>query len=50
MCWMDVISLEYSAVGGTDSVSYGKPTSLAAGSTAMVTIAREFLFPYFSMR
>lgn len=34
--------LEYSAVGDTGSVSYGKPASLAAGSTAMATFAREF--------
>lgn len=33
--------LEYSAVGDTGSVSYGKPASLAARSTAMATFARE---------
>ena len=41
---------EYSAVGDTDSVSYGKPASLTARSTLMVTFAREFSFPYFSMK
>lgn len=33
---------EYSAVGDTGSVSYGKPASLVAGSTTMATFAREF--------
>ena len=42
--------LEYSAVGDTGSVSYGKPASLAARSTAMATFAREWQFPFFSMR
>ena len=42
--------LEYSAVGDTGSVSIGKPTSLVAGSTTMATFAREWQFPFFSMR
>ena len=43
----DVISIEYSAVGDTDSVSYGKPTSLADGSTAMATYLHENFIPLF---
>ena len=42
-----VISSEYSAVGDTDSVSYGKPTSLADGSTAMATYLHENFIPLF---
>lgn len=47
ICVSYVISIEYSAVGDTDSVSYGKPTSLADGSTAMATYLHENFIPLF---
>ena len=49
VCFLENIwdQLEYSAVGDTGSVSYGKPASLAAGSNGYGYICTRMTIPFF---